>query len=540
MKSIYSFLFCLLLSTSSWAQLALNSDSLAADFCYLVQQLEATHPDPYTGFGGKVFFHKQAFELENELRKQSSCTLAEFWEKSMAFLASLQDGHTYLMGLSKQEQLQQRFLSVQLRTLPDGVVLQGVPEAHKELLGSMLLGVNEQETAELLAGTALFRASENLYDCYHVFCCYFPTERFLHRLIPDLKENITLHLRTPAGQEVTLELPFLSHEERGKVVMACVPNREGIPTEQLAYRFIDDKKQVMFLKVNSIMARDNFEFMYQAGWGDLHRQLDSFYQQQLKQPMPADTAQAIQAIPSFSGVFAEMLKEMKKEQAPCLVIDLRGNSGGWTPIVHPTLYQLYGDRYLQTDFETAYYRIISPLYMKKMNTTLEEFNQEHQASYQWGDYTFKEAIPGKLPIDTLRSNFLNRCMSSVKDELYAQEGQPVYEPEQVYVVTDERTFSAAFHYAYFLWKMGATIVGVPSGQAPNTFMEQTLFKLPYTGLNGSISNTMQQFLPGKDRRAKIFWPDWMPTREDYQKYNFDQQSEILYLLDRIKQEGRVL
>ena len=54
-------------------------------------------------------------------------------------------------------------------------------------------------------------------------------------------------------------------------------------------------------------------------------------------------------------------------------------------------------------------------------------------------------------------------MSSVKEELRAQKGAPVYAPKQVFVVTDERTFSAAFHYAFMLWKMGATVVGVPSG-----------------------------------------------------------------------------
>lgn len=40
----------------SSAQSKVSGDSLAADFHYLVKQLEVTHPDPYTGFGGKVFF----------------------------------------------------------------------------------------------------------------------------------------------------------------------------------------------------------------------------------------------------------------------------------------------------------------------------------------------------------------------------------------------------------------------------------------------------------------------------------------------------
>ena len=73
-------------------------------------------------------------------------------------------------------------------------------------------------------------------------------------------------------------------------------------------------------------------------------------------------------------------------------------------------------------------------------------------------------------------------MSSVPEELRKQQGKALYTPEHIYVITNERTFSAAFHYTFYLWKMGATLVGIPSGQAPNTYMEQTLFRLPYTGM----------------------------------------------------------
>lgn len=98
MKHLYSFLLSALVCLSLSAQNKVSGDSLAADFHYLVKQLEAAHPDPYTGFGGKVFFHKQAFDLENELRSQPH-TLQEFWDKSMAFLSFIQDGHTYLFLL---------------------------------------------------------------------------------------------------------------------------------------------------------------------------------------------------------------------------------------------------------------------------------------------------------------------------------------------------------------------------------------------------------------------------------------------------------
>ena len=63
MKRIYLSLLPCLASLLASAQEPLNGDSLASDFRYLVKELAATHPDPYSGFGGKVFFYEQAFHL---------------------------------------------------------------------------------------------------------------------------------------------------------------------------------------------------------------------------------------------------------------------------------------------------------------------------------------------------------------------------------------------------------------------------------------------------------------------------------------------
>lgn len=125
----------------------------------------------------------------------------------------------------------------------------------------------------------------------------------------------------------------------------------------------------MLININSIMARDNFEYMQKQGLKDLYRQIGFYYRDILKQEMPADTLLAIRQLPSLSEVFAHMLKEMKKEASSTLIIDLRNNSGGWTPIVLPTLYQLFGDHFLQTDMDIEFYRIISPLYMQNYRQT---------------------------------------------------------------------------------------------------------------------------------------------------------------------------
>ena len=361
-----------------------------------------------------------------------------------------------------------------------------------------------------------------------------PTEHFLRQLFPEMKDNLHLSLLTPDGKSRGLTLPLLSRQEVQNTPMQHNNSWKAYTDKQLAYQFIDNDKQIMLININSIMARDNFEYMQKQGLKDLYRQIGFYYRDILKQDMPADTLQAIRQLPSLSEVFAHMLKEMKKEASSTLIIDLRNNSGGWTPIVLPTLYQLFGDHFLQTDMDIEFYRIISPLYMQKLQTNLQDFNQAYGTDYAYGDYTFSTDEADTTNIEQRRTDFIKNCMSSVPEELRKQQGKALYTPEHIYVITNERTFSAAFHYTFYLWKMGATLVGIPSGQAPNTYMEQTLFRLPYTGMQGSISNSIQICFPGKDRCAHTLYPDLMPTYQDYQRYNFDVQTEILYLLDKIK------
>lgn len=212
MKRIYLSLLPCLASLLASAQEPLNGDSLASDFRYLVKELAATHPDPYSGFGGKVFFYEQAFHLENELRRTPG-TKQTFFDKVSIFLSNLQDGHTYLLPPTANQQANQRYLALEVRTIPDGIILQGIPETYKDLLGSRITTINGDSLEEVLARTAAIQASENLYDRYANLCRSMPTEHFLRQLFPEMKDNLHLSLLTPDGKSRGLTLPLLSRQE---------------------------------------------------------------------------------------------------------------------------------------------------------------------------------------------------------------------------------------------------------------------------------------------------------------------------------------
>ena len=220
-----------------------------------------------------------------------------------------------------------------------------------------------------------------------------------------------------------------------------------------------------------------------------------------------------------ADVFARMLREMKAANSQRLIIDLRGNNGGWTMIMYAALYELYGKRFMDTDLGMHFATKVSDGWLKKNNTSLEQLNQDRGTSLKMGDFIEQSSSISNFDL------FMCADMSIIE----AQEGAPIYTPKEIYVVTDVQTFSAAFHTAYMLWKMGAKVVGVPSGQAPNTYMEVTRFKLPNTGLECSVSNSLQSCFPTDHPMAKTFTPDIQLSYDEYRQSEFSKDAELLYI-----------
>ncbi len=539
---ISAVLLFICLSHNLLAQNILQKDSLIADFSRLTRFLEETHPDPYTGFGGRYFFHKEASRIENILRNQDT-DLSGFSTLITSFLANIGDEHTSLFPSYNQANQTKGFAAINARVIPNGLIVSGVIEDNKQLLGSRILGIEGVSIAEVLKKFTSLNACENEYGAYLKLANNIHDGQTLSMLLPELGNTVTYTFLTASGDQLNVEFPFISGDERMKIAMEKMKYVSQTPITSgsgyMFYGYADDKKDIMRFRLLNVMARENFRFTIENGWDGSTEMMKSFYSYALGKEMPADTETALQGVPSFSETFFSMLQEMKANNSKTLIIDLRGNGGGWTPITLPSLYMLFGDDYLTTKMDVEFSRMVSPLLLKKQNMTLEGFNRSSGHNYKLGDFTAPERENGAEGTDNIvnaRKEFIANAMSETKKELEKQNGKPVYKPAKVYVITDAATFSAAFHYAFYLWKMGATIVGVPCHQAPNTFMEGTPFQLPYTRLEGTISNSMQIFFPGTDARAKVFWPDMMPNYEDYCKYNFDSNMEVLWLLDNIREK----
>lgn len=542
------------------------ADSLAADFEILVKYLEQTHPDPYTGFGGKIFFHIKANEIEKQIAA-NHYSVAEFAAIANEFMAHIRDGHTSIYppasGNEAGMQENKKVLKgrIAFKCIPDGLIVSHISEPYGALTGTKLESVNGISLDSLLIRITALMPCENKYGAYAKLANSYYTGQILQAVFPQA-DTITFETTDLSGKRKSTSFPFndTPGQPSGQIVSLPATYPAGLGETYLGCEFADTEKDIMLLRVTSIMARENLEFVIQNNWQGAFQQLENQYKWYMKKDMPLkkagkkqgnhrreekataqitsgstgeiDTVAALAGVPSFSEIFYNMLEQMKQHGSKNLIIDLRGNGGGWTPITLPSLYMMYGDAYLTTPMNADFYKIVSPLLLQKENRRLEDYCRMYNKQIQYGDILFPWKEPA-APVAESRKSFISSAMSCIPEKLPA-DGKPVYMPEHVYVITDAGSFSAAFHYTFFLWKMGAIVAGVPSSQAPNTFMESTPFTLPYTSLKGSISNSMQVFLPSGDSRTKTFTPRIMPSYEDYKRYNFDTNTEVLFLIDKIK------
>lgn len=299
----------------TYGQTTVNPDSLASDFSYLVKQLELTHPDPYSGFGGKVFFHKQAFDLTNDIRR-NKYTTQQFFDKISAFLANLNDGHTLLIRPNTGERNKASLFPIVAKVIPDGLIIRGVLPENKVFLGSRILGVNGVSTDSLLKAVGTLKACENIYGQYSLLNTYLSHSDFILKLFPETKDKIYLNIETPDGIKTDIPIPLLSMDTLKKCPKAQLPRWDVIPTNYMSYQFMDKAKDIMLLKLTRVMARENFETMIHGNWPKSYEQMRQFYKQTLSKEMPTDTAEALNGLPSFLRNVLSNANRNEKRESP--------------------------------------------------------------------------------------------------------------------------------------------------------------------------------------------------------------------------------
>ena len=295
------------------------NDSIAADFRCFIHLLEATHPDPYTNYGGKAFFHRAAHETYWSLRDDSVTTAEELCWRIRAFLAPLQDGHTQVHY--PETQGSHSLVPIRFKAVGDGLFVRRLPKEHQHLIGSKLIAIENVQTKELCEEMMKMYPAENEIGKLSNICGHGHQPVVLGRIISELRsDTVTYHLMTPDGVSARLPLPLIPVEQWTEWNNENIEENQ-FPTKNLSFSFADKQKDIMYFRSTSIMARDNIEYMRQSGM-DYYDDLRYCYEKVYHLPMPSDTLKAITCLPSFSEEFERMLQQMKRYKSEYLVIDL--------------------------------------------------------------------------------------------------------------------------------------------------------------------------------------------------------------------------
>jgi hypothetical protein len=512
----------------------LTHEQTAKDTKAFLSLLEATHADPYTNLGGKIAFKKKAEKLVKDL-PADGLSVPELTDRLGAFLAPLRDGHTRVRGSRARWQDSSPRLAVQFAITADGLAIAAfdLPEL-KGARGDKLVAVNGYTIPDLMTRMLTEVSTENEYGSYYGVALALRSFKLLKNLIPDLDRTrgVRYTLEDAKGNRVERTISWDGdHPEEAEKWSDKPAQWAGIPhpKQPYYYEFLDGN-QTAYFRVENMVPRESYEIMKGYQVGDLQGTLQEYYKRHDKE-MPADLDAAVLGVPSVTEPATQMVQEMKKHQSRSLIIDLRGNGGGSTPVIVPFFYEIYGDAYFGRNDDAEFVQVKSPLWMQQYHTSADE-QRKKEPEFEVGEYEFTsgdEPGTGEEKRKKKFSEWKEKGLTWAKP-LEAQDGKPVYRPPKVIVLCDPGTFSAAFQAMFLLHEMGATVVGVPSAQSPNAFMEGTEYVLPESGIKGLISNGMQMFMP-HDPKANVYHPDYELTYSIFAKYGGDTDASLRYALD---------
>jgi hypothetical protein len=90
----------------------------------------------------------------------------------------------------------------------------------------------------------------------------------------------------------------------------------------------------------------------------------------------------------------------------------------------------------------------------------------------------------------------------------------------------------------YLYRAGATLVGTPSGQAPNSFGNLLEWRLDNSGLEGEVSSSFDIAFGDDAELGQVLAVHHPLTYEKLASYDFDPNATFLLALEVLEKSGR--
>lgn len=485
--------------------------ALVADVRYLAETLEASHPDPYDGHGGRVAFHRRVEEAVRAIPEAGE-SIAEFYPRVAEIAARVRDGHTDVsspppVGIRGQ-------LPIRFRVVGDALYVDEVyDERHSDLLGGRLLAVNDVRTNVLRQQIAHRKGSDNRYQDGVALTFALRDVTPLRYLVGVPVREPTLEIEQMTGSTVTRTLDPRAFDDDASPVATLEtsipsPETSGEP----AYTFLDDDRQTALLVLPDMFSyREAAEQLRGMGHEQAEELSRDIHERVVDGPVPSDLDDVIEALPSAVDVLTELVTEMAAADTERLLIDTTANTGGNSLLSNLLTYLLHGwDGMMTAGEDHVQVPKDSPLYRERIGEDGAVEETENPAGFDFGSYFDRDDRAARL--DRLHG-WLTKS-ETFAGEIADGEHEAYYRPSSIVVVTAAMTYSAGAEPAFTLSQLGATVVGVPPSQAPNVPRDALTDELPNTGLEYKTAYRYVESRPDVDGR--VFRPDVELTPERFE------------------------
>jgi hypothetical protein len=520
----------------------LSRQAALEDLYQLVRFLVESHPDPYFAGGGLIAFHRRVEQIvatipENGLEREDYLRLLR------PLVASIEDGHTWI-GAPVAAKLSQLRPWIGWDAVEQQLYVATVyrPE-EKDLLGGRLQALEHVFFVELVNRINHLYGCDNEYQQLVRLATAFNDPSLLADLLQcrELPGPLHLTLLLPDGSQREVELPLFEQQPGEAIEPSSAVSLPFVNASQLGWSFLDAQHQIAYLRTTSMMHyREAFEASFAVGnHSHLEHYLDDTAHKVLQGPLPASTEARIAAIPSATELLCDLFTAMQQAQTSYLLVDVRQNTGGNSLFASMLEYFLFGLEGMIAADDGYQIKRYSPLYMENVRSATREVLQSY---FNNGGYDFTEEEAWWH-----RQKF---GMSIEERECIAQSYQrrfsalptfaPIFEQRQfeaawtphVLVLTSAFTYSAGFDMALVLLRHGAKIIGVPSAQAGNCFIDALYYHLDHSALEGAISFKRSVQFPNAPEQGRVLRPEVELTYAQLAAAQFDPHTTVRFALER--------
>lgn len=444
------------------------------------------------------------------------------------------DGHTTIRNLDAKDD---RRSWIEPVVLGGGIYVAAVyAEPQRAYLGWKITEVEGVSTQALLERMGMFRGYDNLYgNLTHLAQAIVRPQEFEDLLDRDRLKALRIKVSGPQGQATALEVKVGPTAPGPRIGPKSRVTAPPLDAAQLGFGFVTPDRSVAMLRIASMSAyREAFEIWRSTG-----------YQKNLGAPLsevakaasgraPEGVDARIALVPSASERMADATARMREAKTRTLIVDLRDNEGGSSAISLIVGWYLFPMKRLLAQDEGYQIPRYSALYFANyVGRTPEAIRAEGWTDFQTGDLDFKEELSWnqRAPNPELRLRQLERYVPMMPTFQKAY-GAPLTRWEgEVIVLTSARTYSAAYDLLVVLKRLGAKVVGVPSAQAGNCFIDSLAYRLDHSGLEGSISFKRSLKFPDDPNMGALLLPDLELDYANWSALGFDPEAAVLLALE---------